>query len=96
MQNPRLSERALRVETNEAELRKALADKDATVVEWESAGFTFLRSPNTCTIIRAGALGGDVRTVHFGWRYWNVDQMDLDWAEILSLVNSFRRAGITD
>lgn len=90
----RLRDRALRMIT-EGEIRRAMRTANHDVIEWEAAGFTFLRDERTRVIIRAGSLGGDVRDIHGGWKYLTVADMDHDWNEIRDLAESFKRHGIT-
>jgi hypothetical protein len=79
------------LEATEPELRRALSDPRAVVVEWENAGLTFVASERDLVIVRTGAMGGDVREVHGGWRYFNIQSFLKEWGEITTVAQSFRR-----
>lgn len=70
-------------ELTQAELKEAMARKDGVMVaEWPGMGKTFLGHRASLTIVRTGALGGDVRTVDGGWLYLNDVTWLMDWSEI--------------
>lgn len=73
---------------SEADIRAALDDSDS-IIEWETIGFTFVRSSRHLVIVRSGALGGDVRTVHGGWKFANIFQLEMAWREIRAVANCF-------
>jgi hypothetical protein len=75
-------------------IKAATQDTDAEYLEWESAGYTFVKSPAHLVIVRAGAMGGDVLDIHGGWEYLLPAHMEAEWREIKSLAESFRRHGI--
>lgn len=76
----------------DAEMRLALNHSDG-VLEWETVGFTFVKSAYACVIVRSGALGGDTREVHGGWKFHNVFAMERAWAEILLVAGCYTQAG---
>jgi hypothetical protein len=89
-----LSPLALRF-ANPRQLKAATRDPDAEYLEWESAGYTFIKSPRHNVIVRTGAMGGDVLDIHGGWKYLLPAHMEKEWQEIKTLADSFRRHGIT-
>jgi hypothetical protein len=76
----------------DSDIRAALEDSDG-ILEWETVGFTFVKSARTCVIVRSGALGGDTREVHGGWKFANVFAMERAWAEILIVAGCYTRSG---
>lgn len=88
MNAPEMRTRALRL-ADEDELKKAVGDPHARIIEWASVGLTFVRSDRQCVIARTGALGGDVRQVHGGWFYLNTILLAADWQEILYVAKAF-------
>lgn len=79
------SDRPLR-EASDAEITQAIKDKSGlTYIEWPIGGLTFIRNRKRKLIIRTGALGGDIKSVHGGWYYHTRDMLDLDWEEIRRL-----------
>jgi hypothetical protein len=77
---------------SDADIRDALNSSDG-VLEWETVGYTFVKSARACVIVRSGALGGDTREVHGGWKYGNVFAMERSWAEILLVAGCYTQAG---
>lgn len=54
---------------SEAEVMRALRDKNADVIEAPAIGITFFMSRKYLTTLRAGAAGGDTFSVEGGWVY---------------------------
>lgn len=77
---------------SEADIRLALDNSDG-VLEWETVGFTFVKSARACVIVRSGALGGDTREVHGGWKFANVFAMERAWQEILVVAGCYSATG---
>lgn len=73
---------------SEADIRAALNSSDA-VIEWETIGFTFVRSEKECVIVRSGALGGDTLEVHGGWKFANIFKLEMAWREIRAVADCF-------
>lgn len=67
---------------SEAEVSDAMRDKESTALEAPVIQITFLISYKLLTIVRAGAMGGDVMSVEGGWVYGNVFSMMRDVEEI--------------
>lgn len=86
-----LTSLALRLLT-EAECKSVLSDDKAETCEWETNGFTFVMSTKHLGILRTGAMGGDVREVHGGWKYLRPRDLYKEWREITSLVPAFSRS----
>ncbi len=84
----------LGLDATEPEIRRTLL-KPSEVIEWETGGMTFLLGlrPNDkeYVIVRAGALGGDVRNVHGGWRYLRLVDCMKEWAEIRLVAGAYRQ-----
>jgi hypothetical protein len=76
----------------EADIRKALDDSDG-VLEWETVDLTFVKSARACVIVRSGALGGDTREVHGGWKFANVFTMEMAWQELLVVAGCYSGTG---
>lgn len=76
----------------EVDIRAALEDSDG-VLEWETVGFTFVKSARACVIVRSGALGGDTREVHGGWKFANVFAMERAWEEVLLVAGCYSSVG---
>lgn len=76
----------------DADMRLALDNSDG-VLEWETVGFTFVKSARACVIVRSGALGGDTREVHGGWKFANVFAMERAWNEILLVAGCYTQQG---
>lgn len=76
----------------DAETRLALNNSDE-VLEWETVGYTFVKSARACVIVRSGALGGDTREVHGGWKFGNVFAMERAWQEIKVVAGCYTRTG---
>lgn len=78
---------------SEQDVKQALQSQDPIdgVIEWEGVGFTFIRSTKALTIVRSGAMGGDVRVVHGGWRYLTRDDMLKEWNEIRQVAEAYKR-----
>jgi hypothetical protein len=74
------------------DIRTALKHPDG-VLEWETVGFTFVKSARSCVIVRSGALGGDTREVHGGWKFANVFTMEMAWQEILVVAGCYTSRG---
>lgn len=72
----------------EADVKAALSHTDE-VIEWETIGFAFHKSARACVIVRSGALGGDTREVHGGWKFANVFKMEMAWSEIRAVAEAF-------
>lgn len=81
------------LDATESEIRLALSDPNAKYCEWESAGLTFVLSEKEMVIVRAGAMGGDVRDVHGGWKYFNLQSLYKEWHEITAVEPSYKRRG---
>lgn len=79
----------------EADIKLALSHTDG-VLEWETVGYTFVKSAHSCVIVRSGALGGDTHEVHGGWKFANVFAMERAWQEILVVAGCYspRSAGL--
>lgn len=76
------------------DVRAALEDSDG-VLEWETVGYTFVKSARACVIVRSGALGGDVREVHGGWKFANPFRMEMAWNEILVVSGCYAPSGLS-
>lgn len=76
----------------EADIRLALDNSDG-VLEWETVNLTFVRSTYARVIVRSGAMGGDVREVHGGWKYANVFALERAWQEILVVAGCYSGTG---
>jgi len=74
---------------NDQELTRAVKDKAQQVIEWRTIGYTFIMSPRNLVIVRAGALGGDLATVHGGWKYLTAGHMHSEWREINLAARAF-------
>ena len=81
----------LGLDATEAEIRRALSDPAARAVEWENGGLTFILSERHLVIVRTGALGGDVREVHGGWRYLRLVDCLKEWTDIRQTAGAFRK-----
>lgn len=86
-----LNEHAIAWATD-ADIRMALNNSDA-VLEWETAGYTFVKSARACVIVRSGALGGDTMQVHGGWKFANPFKMEMMWREILLVAGCYKPTG---
>lgn len=71
---------------NEAETMRALRDHSAEVIELPVVGTTYVVSHDYMTMVRAGAFGGDQRSVECAWVYTNPFSMMLDLAEIRTVA----------
>lgn len=80
---------------SERDIRAALASIDGTI-EWETMGFTFLRSLKALVIVRTGAMGGDAYDVHGGWKYLGPRAVESEWAEINLAARPFTRVRNAD
>ena len=70
---------------SDAETRRAMKDTTSEIIEAPIVGITFMVSYATLTILRAGAMGGDVRNVEGGWVYHNDIALRLDTQELRQL-----------
>lgn len=77
-------------QTTEDETKRVLQNVSA-VIEWETVGYTFIKSDKELAIVRSGALGGDVRELHGGWKYLNLLHMNIEWNEIRLASEPFRK-----
>lgn len=77
---------------SDADIRHALQNQDG-VLEWETVGFTFVKSGVACVIVRAGAMGGDTYEVHGGWKFANPFKMEMAWQEILVVAGCYSGTG---
>lgn len=77
---------------SEGDIRRALSSTDG-VIEWETVGYTFLKSAATCVIVRAGSMGGDTREVHGGWKFPNPFALERAWQEILTVAGCYNPHG---
>jgi hypothetical protein len=67
---------------SDTEIRRAMKDTNSEIIEAPIVGITFMVSYATLTIIRAGAMGGDVRNIEGGWVYHNDIALRLDTQEL--------------
>jgi hypothetical protein len=79
---------------SEQEIRNAMRDKNAEVIEIPAISMTYVVSYERLVIVRAAALGGDVNNIEGGWVYANDLALRLDVRELRSLAESMRKAGI--
>jgi hypothetical protein len=70
---------------SDAEVRRAMKDRESEIIEAPIVGITFMVSYSTLTVLRAGAMGGDVRNVEGGWVYQNDIALRLDVQEMRTL-----------
>lgn len=70
---------------SDREIRRAMQDKHAEIIEAPIVGITFMISYSLLTVLRAGAMGGDVRNVEGGWVYHNDIALRLDVQELRTL-----------
>lgn len=94
---------ALRFLSN-AECRRILrCNSGDQYCEWDNAGLTFVYCPHgieylTDTgastmgvgIMRAGAMGGDVRDIHGGWLYLTEMHALREWREIQEVAKAYK------
>lgn len=78
---------------SDAEVRRALRDKEADVIEAPVTGCTFFLSRRLLTTLRAGAAGGDVFAVEGGWVYPHDLAQRLDEQEIRRVAAVHTRGG---
>lgn len=65
--------------------RRAIADKNADIIECPAVCMTFVVSLRHLTIVRCSAMGGDTFDVEGAWVYNNDIKLRLDLEEIRSL-----------
>lgn len=70
---------------SDAEVSRAMRDRTSEIIEAPIVNITFMVSYATLTILRAGAMGGDVRNVEGGWVYHNDIALRLDTQELREL-----------
>ena len=67
---------------SETEIKRAMGDKDAEIIECPVISCTFIVSQKTLTTLRTSAMGGDMFEIEGGWVYpHNIAQL-LDRAEL--------------
>lgn len=69
-------------ELSEREIRKVLNARKLRVAESDIMGIQFFSNISMLSIVRASGVGGDVFTVHGGWKYGNLIAYLQDWKEI--------------
>lgn len=73
---------------SEREIRRALTDVHAEVIEMPVMGLTFVVSLKHLTMLRATAFGGDTRNVEGGWVYPNSIALGLDKYEVVRVSDN--------
>lgn len=93
MINPGSPLNYLGFEATEADITKAIKDPNARYCEWQGAGITFILSLDEKggTIVRTGAMGGDILDVHGGWRYLKRDHALKEWFDIIFMEGEYKR-----
>lgn len=81
----------LGLDASESDIRRALADPTALVIEWETARMSWLMSPRARVILRGKGFGGDVRDIELGFYYLKVSHMMKEWREINEVAKSYER-----
>lgn len=71
---------------SEKELRRAISDRHAEIIECPVISMTFVVSHVYGCIVRAGALGGDVRNIEGGWQYLTSADLRADRDELRQLA----------
>jgi hypothetical protein len=69
-----------------SEILQVMKDPTTQIIEWGVLGFTWMTSAKHLAIVRAGALGGDIRDVHGGWKYANLILYLRDREELLQVA----------
>lgn len=77
---------------SEREIRNALRDKNAEIIECHIINITFVVSYERLTIVRSAILGGDVRDIEGGWTYANDIALRLDVQELRHLSRQMSAA----
>jgi hypothetical protein len=70
---------------SEREIARAMGDQHAQIIECPIISMTFVCSHVYGCIVRAGALGGDVRNIEGGWQYLTNIDLRADVAELVML-----------
>lgn len=70
---------------SDGEIQRVMRDKESEVIECPGVGITFLCSFRFLTILRSGAMGGDVRNIEGGWVYASDLAMRFDLQEMRHL-----------
>ena len=70
---------------SEREIRRAMGDVHAQIIECPIISMTFVCSHVYGCIVRAGALGGDIRNIEGGWQYLTNIDLRADVAELVKL-----------
>jgi hypothetical protein len=68
---------------SEEEVKRAMGDKNAQIIEAPVIGCTFIVSRATCITLRTSAMGGDLFEIEGGWVYTNDIAQLLDRNELL-------------
>ncbi len=66
----------------EAEVKAAMQDKNAEIIETPVTGHTFVVSRRAGVMVRAGAMGGDTFNIECAWLYPNDIALLLDAHEV--------------
>jgi hypothetical protein len=74
----------------EAECKAIAQDNTAVIVEWQTNGLSFIASAKYLGIMRTGALGGDMRDIHGGWKYDLPSAFNKELAEIKRVAPAFQ------